>query len=334
MSPRSLWRRWEALLAHKEPAHGLALLRIGLGLVLLVELLSVSLRGLVPMLWMHVDDGGYRAYTRTGAWLVDLLGGPTPPLVWSLVGVGLLSGLGLLLGVASRLAAFLGLQSFLALAWINGHAGGSYDPLITNLLWLMVLADGGSTGSLAARLRTGRWWPDAEVSAWPRYLVVGQMVALYASTGLQKVSASWVPGGDLSALYYILQQPSWHRTDMSWVASVYPLTQLLTLTTWVFEVGSPVLLVAFWARATRATAGPLRRFCNRIDLRSWWLATGALMHIGIMLTMDVGSFSLACLAAYGCFFHADELKAAARGVASRLGRSGPSQPEKPLRPGV
>ena len=325
-SPLTIWRRWEALLAHKEPAHGLAILRIGMGVVLLVELASVTFSGLVPVLWMHVDDGGYRAYTLTGSWLVDALGGPSPGLIWTLVATAMLCGVALVLGVASRLAALLGLQAFLALAWVNGHAGGSYDPLITNLLWLVVLADGGSTGGLAARLRTGRWWPDVEVSAWPRYLVMGQIVTLYASTGLQKVSASWVPGGDLSALYYILQQPSWHRYDMSWVAWIHPLTQLFTLTTWVFEVGSPVLIFAMWARATRASAGPLRRLSNRIDLRSWWLGVGVMMHLGIMLTMDVGSFSIACLSSYACFFHADELKAGARAFASRLGRPAPSPP--------
>jgi len=327
-----LWSRWKALLAHKEPAHGLAFLRIGLGFILLVELLSVSLSGLVPTLWMHVDHGGYRAYTLTGAWLIDALGGPAPGLIWTLVALGMLSSVALLLGVGTRIAAFVGLQSFLALAWTNGHAGGSYDPLITNLLWLMVLADGGSTGSLTAKMRTGRWWPDVEVSAWPRYLVVGQMVAVYTATGMQKVSASWVPGGDLSALYYILQQPSWHRFDMSWAASVYPLTQLLTLLSWLFEVGSAVLIFALWARASRQSAGPLRRFSNRVDLRMWWLGFGLLMHIGIMLLMDVGTFSIACISTYACFFHADELKAAARVVSSRLGRTVASLPAKPSLP--
>lgn len=327
-----LWRRWKDLLAHKEPAHGLAILRIGLGLILLLELISVILNGLVPMLWMHTDHGGYRAYTLTGAWLIDLLGGPAPSLIWTLVALGLLSGVGILLGVGTRVAALVGLQSFLALAWTNGHAGGSYDTLITNLLWLLVLADSGSTGSLTAKLRTGRWWPSVEVSAWPRYLVVGQMVTVYAATGLQKVSASWVPGGDLSALYYILQQPSWHRYDLSWVASVYPLTQLLTLSSWLFEVASPVLLFALWGRASRSSAGPLRRFSNRVDLRKWWLGFGLLMHIGIMILMDVGTFSLACVSTYACFFHADELKAAGRVVSSRLGRTAASPPERPCPP--
>ena len=119
-----------------------------------------------------------------------------------------------------------------------------------------------------------------------------------------------MPGGDLSALYYILQQPSWQRTDLSGLAHVYPLTQLATLGTWVFEVGAPVLLLALWFRATRDRPGRLRHAFNRHDVRLWWLAAGAAMHVGIMLTMSVGTFSLVCLAAYPCFFHADELRRA------------------------
>jgi len=88
-----------------------------------------------------------------------------------------------------------------------------------------------------------------------------------------------------------------------------------------------VLIFAMWARATRSSAGPLRRLSNRIDIRAWWLGFGALMHVGIFLSMQVGSFSIACLATYACFFHADEIKAAARGVASRLGRPAASPPE-------
>lgn len=317
-APRAgLWARWRALVAHREPAHGLAVFRMGMGLVVLWELLSVVVHGLVPLLWLHVDHGGYRAYTETGSWLVDALGGPSPTVITTLVVLGLVASTALLAGVAARFAAFVCLQCMLGLAWTNGHAGGSYDPLITNLLWLLVLADSGSTGGIAARLRTGRWWPDTPVAAWPRYLVIGQLVTLYTSTGLQKVSASWVPGGDLSALYYILQQPSWQRADMAWVAWIYPVTQLATLGTWLFEVGAPVLLLAFWFRATRDRPGRLRALFNRLDLRSWWLAGGVAMHLGIMALMDVGTFSLVCLATYPCAFHADELKRLATALSSR-----------------
>ncbi|HCH63940.1 MAG TPA: hypothetical protein DFR83_14135, partial [Deltaproteobacteria bacterium] len=283
-----LWSRWVQVLDHREPAHGLALFRFFMGLTLLVDLMDLLRHDLITLLWMSVEDGGYRTYGRTGSWLVNALGGPTPELIWGFWGLCLLASLALILGVLPRVAALIGLQTFLALAWVNHHTGGSYDMLITNMLWLLVLADSSATGSLTARWHTGRFWPDTPVPAWPRYLVVGQMVTVYLSTGLQKVSASWVPGGDLSALYYILQQPSWQRFDLSFAAHVYPLTQLGTLATWLFEVGSPVLILAFWYRATSERPGRLRALFNRFDVRTLWLATGVLLHTGIMVTLDVG----------------------------------------------
>ena len=71
---------------------------------------------------------------------MEMMGGPTPTLVYGAIGVGILAALALVVGVWSRFAAFVGLQCFLALAWINSHTGGSYDVLITNALWLLVLA--------------------------------------------------------------------------------------------------------------------------------------------------------------------------------------------------
>jgi len=305
---QSAWQGWVHLLEHREPATALAFLRIAMGLVLLFEMASVWSTGLIDVLWLRPEHGGYRNYTTTGSWLVDLLGGPEPAVIYGLVGLNVAAGLALVMGVASRLAALVGLQAFLAIAWTNGHTGGSYDPLITNLLWLLVLADSGSTGSLTALRRTGSWWPNNPVPAWPRYLVMGQMVAIYCSTGLQKVSASWVPGGDLSALYYILQQPSWQITELHFVAWVYPLTQAATLVTWCFEVFSPLLILAMWFRYTHARPGRLRAWSNRRDLRSVWLLVGVFLHLGIMMTMKVGTFSVVCLATYPCFFHADELR--------------------------
>ena len=138
--------------------------------------------------------------------------------------------------------------------------------------------------------------------------MVVQLVLMYSSTGLQKVSTHWVPGGDMAALYYIMQQPSWQRFDLSWTAWVHPLTQLATLGTWLWEVGSPVLLLAFWYRRTRGGGGWLRATLNRIDARSLFALFGALVHAGIHALMDVGPFSYVSIALYPALFSPDELR--------------------------
>ncbi len=320
----NLWSRWKATLAHTEPAHGLAVLRMGMGLVLVIEMLSVWSADLVPMLWLTPEDGGYLTSQQSGSFLVNALGGRTTTLIWGLWATSLVAGLSLLAGVFPRVAAFIGMEAFFAITWVNPHAGGSYDMLISNLLLLLVFAQSGATGSVVAKWKTGRWWPDTPVPAWPRYLVIGQMVTMYTSTGFQKVSASWVPGGDLSALFYILQQPSWQRFDMTWAAQVYPLTQAATLGTWLFEVGAPILLVAFWFRRTHDKPGRVRAWFNRWDIRSIWLAIGVAMHVGIMLLMEVGTFSVVCVFSYACFFHADEFKWAAQKLSNRIAQQTPN----------
>lgn len=324
---RGRWARWVAVLDHREPATALALTRIGLGLVTFWSIASVWWAGLAPLLWFDVAHGGYRHYSISGSWLVAALGGPDPQLILALTVVGLAGSAALALGVWGRVSAFVALQCFLALAWVNPHTGGSYDHLISNALWLLVLAKSDQTLSVSARWRTGRWTDPTPVPAWPRYLMVGQLAVMYASTGFQKVSAHWLPGGDLSALYYILQQPSWRRMNTEAAAWVYPLTQLATLTTWLFEVGGGLFVLALYFRHTRTRPGRLRALANRVDLRSWMVGFGLLLHVGIHISMDVGPFSAAAVSMYWCAFHPDELRALTRRVwPGRTRRAAPSRP--------
>ena len=317
---RSLWGRWVALLSRQEDGASVAALRIALGLCALYTTGTVAVAGMVPVLWMDRANGGYQALTKTW-WLVELLGGPTPSVVWGLVGASMLASTLLALGLFSRLAAFVALQTLMALTWLNASAGGSYDDLITNALWLMVLADGDATWSLASRIRTGAWRGDRQVSSWPRYLFVFQLIVMYASTAAQKLSAYWTPGGDFSALYYILQQPTWQRVDMRWLGRFFPLTQVATASTWLWELSAPLLGLAFYFRDTRTAPGRLRALFNRLDFRLWYAAFGVMLHLGIQVSMEVGPFSFITLSYYLALVHPDELASLGRSL-RRVFRAG------------
>lgn len=293
----TLWSRWVARTSATEGATPLALFRIGMGISVLVTLGSVWLHGLVPVLWVDQAHGGYRALGQ-GPWLVALLGGPQPAVVWPLLGAASVCGLLLLLGIGGRGVALLTLLTTKGLVDINGHAGGSYDELLANGLWLLVLGNGQATLSVSAWRQTGDWWPRAEVLAFPRWLAAFQLVLMYSMTGVQKLSVHWVPGGDASALYYILQQPTWQRVDMAWLAWVFPLTQLATLITWFWEVLSPLWLLAMWCPAVRGAW----------QLRAAFAAVGLILHISIFVTMDVGPFTLISLAFYPAMVHPWELR--------------------------
>lgn len=328
----SLWGRWVALLSRREDGRTLALVRIAVGLCALYTVGSEAVSGMVPVLWMDRADGGYQSLSKTW-WLVDALGGPTPGVVWGLVAASMLASAALTVGLFSRLSALVALQTLLALTWLNTSAGGSYDDLTTNALWLLVLADSDATWSVRARLRGGRWTSDALVSAWPRYLFVFQLIVMYASTAAQKLSAYWTPGGDFSALYYILQQPTWQRVDMRWIGRFYPLTQLATASTWFWELSAPLLGLAYHYRDTRDRPGRLRALFNRLDFRACYALFGAMLHLGIYASMEVGPFSFITLSYYLAMFHPDEVTRLGRAL-RRASRAGSSRRETPPLPGA
>ena len=61
-------------------------------------------------------------------------------------------------------------------------------------------------------------------------------------------------------------------------------------------------------------------FFLRFDVRLWIVAVGAILHVGIAVTMQLGIFPWAMLALYPAFFHPDELQGLRDAVTARLRR--------------
>jgi hypothetical protein len=312
------WSTWVRLLSRTEPATGLALFRIGLAISIWIILGGMISRNMITLMWVDVSDGGYRTIQSKSA-LLALLGGPTRQGVWALTGICLTAATLQMVGLGSRFMSLATMVTFGILTDLNSHAGGSYDELMKNGLFLLALGPSTATLSLDCRLRTGSWTSDVPVLAFARYLVVGQLVLMYWTTGLQKVSAHWMPGGSFDALYYILQQPSWQRFDMRWVAWFYPLTQLGTFASWCWEVTSPLWLLAFWFRATRTRPGLIRAHFNAWDVRTIYAVIGFVFHATLFVLMDVGPFSPISLSYYFCLFHPDEYRALWRWLRRKAG---------------
>lgn len=294
------WAAFVALLDRKESGTAMAIVRVVLGACVLRTVLAVWWAGAVPLVWYDIADGGHRALP--GSYLIRWLGGPsaalTDALLWGSVIGGSLVAAGVGGVVGSRVITFATLQVFQGLVDSNGQAGGSYDLLINNMLWLQVLMGPTGTLSLECRLRTGRWTSDTPVAFWPRLLVVYQAVLMYTTTGLQKLSIHWIPGGDLAALYYILQQPTWQHFDHTWIAPYYRLTQLGTLVTWLWEVGGPLWLASFLR-----SLGYLQRWTWLWPVRPLFIAVGLFFHLCVAMLMDIGPFTWASLSVYAAFVH-------------------------------
>jgi hypothetical protein len=306
--------------AHTEPATALALFRIAIGIILLHTVVDVWWTEVEAWVWVDRTDGGVIKIFK-GHWLVKMLGGAGLETTHTLMGIVAAASLLMIAGLGHRVAAFVGLQALLALLSMNPLSGGAHDKLLTNALWLLLLAPASETLSLWCRWKRKRWTSARPVAAWPRYLVILQITMTYCFTGLQKLGPSWMPWGDFSAIYYSLLTPTWARWDLVWIAWVFPLTQFGTILTWWWEVTWPVVLLALWFRRTHGQPGRVRALFNRVDVRSIYLLIGVGVHLVIEVALNVGPFSWVSLAFYFCCFHPDEFKRYSERLRRRGGRA-------------
>ena len=296
-----LWHFFVRLFDQKEAGTSLALFRIALGLTTLYSLLSIAGAGLVGALWTDVQYGGMRHLT--GNFLVQALGGPRPQVVWTLWGLATASALGFTLGLGGRRSARIItlalLYSYNGLITINPFASGGYDLLMTNAFWVLVFAEPTATLSLRCRWRHQSYVDSAHVSAWPRYVLLVQLFLMYTLTGLQKTALVWTPGGGYEALYWVMQDPTWTRMDMSYIAAyATPLLRIGTALTWHWEQLSFLVLVWLYYRYTASKGGRVRNWVLRRDWRLGWVLIGLLLHINILVFMNVGPFSWVTLSFY------------------------------------
>ena len=305
---RRRWMFWVELFSIREAATSLALFRIALGSVLLYALVSAAAWEVVDVVWLHSDHGGMRVVH--GNWFLKLFGGTTPGVVWTMWTIALVSCLlfvtGALGPIGHRIATLILLQSYNALITINPYASGGYDLLLTNALWIMVFADSHAAISLWARRHPERAG-SVTALAWPRYVLIFQLLLMYGMTGVQKTSITWSPGGGYSALYYVTQDPTWIRWPVGeWSAWLSPVWSVATAMTWHWEHLSPLLLLWFYCRYTREKDGRLRRWVLRWDWRYPWAAIGFGMHLGILILLNVGPFSWISLSYYLLLWRPEE----------------------------
>ena len=300
---RRIWTAWTALLSRRESGTAIALFRIALGTTVLASVGRTVVAGLAPAVWLDARDGGWLPL-EDQSWLIEAMGGLSPATMWTLVGMNIGLALCVIVGFGGRCTALLLSQSFLALSFINIYVQGCDDKLISNALWLLVLSRSTATLSLDCRLRTGRWTSQEPIPAWPRYLVIWQIILVYCTTGLQKVSITWTAAGDYSALFYFLQEPTWKQWEMSWLAHVYPLTQFATALTWWWETTFPVVLLAMHYRRTAERSGRLRRCFNRFRVLEVYAGIGVVMHLSVWTLFGLGPFTWVSLSCYFCLFPA------------------------------
>jgi hypothetical protein len=257
------------------PAERLAALRVGVGLVLLLDVLGTYLP-------RHADFFGAGSLSAPGAGsagtsLLDWHRHLLAPIASADVWLGLLllwagAAVCLTVGLWPRLAA--GVAWFLSLSVISTNPAlhNAGDQVRTILLLLLALSPCGATWAVSARHP-----PPVRVRPWPLRLLFVQLAAIYFMNGVFKLGgAHWHDG---QALTILLGDPGWTR----WSFADWPLAEgLLCGLTWavlVWEVGFPALMLI----------RPLRKPA---------LVFGVLFHLGSGLALRLGPFPLYMLCLY------------------------------------
>ena len=309
------WVRWwiEVWDRHEAPTV-LALIRIGVGAVLLADFLTVWGLGLVEPLYVNTAHGGMSVADRYAAvpwWVTWFDGAP-----WSaslLVALILMGSASLMVGLATRWSALFVLLLYAQTSLILPQSDRAIDTLLRNVLLILVFARSGATWSLDAKLKSGKWSGTGDpVPAWPRYLLVLQLVVMYFTAGVQKYAQHWWPWGGYSALYVVLNDWSFAKYSFAWLARppFYALTQVATAVTMFFQWTYPIVLPHYFP-ARRPPRG-WWRIMEEWGLHWVWIGVGALFHVGIAATMALGIFPWGMLVLYPAYLHPQELDALVR----------------------
>lgn len=291
----ALWRAWVALWDRREAPTALALVRIGVGLVLLVDLVNLGRLGLITPMFAASPDG--YAVTTDG-WAPALLGSDAGA-AFTLTLAAVIAAVCIVLGVATRVACVAFVLVSAQLAHIAPDADRGIHMILRIVLVILALSWCHARWSIDAWVwrRFGRPLP-AEVPAWPRLLILFQVVWIYFSAGTNKSGAEWGPVDGFRALANAVCDPHIARLSCEWVSAVLPLTQTATALSMVFELTAPLYLAYLYFAATEERPGRLRRLVNVVRLRWVWLALGISVHLGIALFLRLGAFPWGMLALY------------------------------------
>ncbi len=301
---------WVRFWDQREHPRSMGMLRLAVAAILLVDFLSLGFADMVVPLIADPAAGGWGTTGGLGSgyWLYTVL--PQTALsAWFVYGVMLAATTCLLLGVFPRVAALVLVLVWAQVSMLVPASDRGIDMLLRNVLWVLVFCPCGAWGSLQARWRTGSWFGDGEaIPAWPRHLLIVQLVIMYFTAGVQKVGFYWMPFGDFAALYVILQDWAVARTDFGFLSLPLPyfLTQVGTVVTMVWEWTFPVVLWVSIGRWRGERAGPWQRWAVTKRIDRVWVGVGVLFHIGIFCTLQLGIFAPAMLALYVCFIHPED----------------------------
>jgi hypothetical protein len=296
----------------REPATSLAIARILVGIAIAGDMLLAVQQGLAEALFVPLPIG-----MGTGrSPFPEFLPAPTPDQTGVAVfyfALAIVPALTFALGAFHRASGILLTLGLINLARFNPY-GDAIDTLYRIAVPILTVSRADARYSIDAwvRKKLGKTLP-VMVHAWPRHLMVLQLVWMYFSAAHGRGGSAWWPHGGFAAIGDVTGDPHFARFHPGSLASVYPLTQVATAISMVFEMSAPLMVL--WTLFRTEGGGSFGAFSRRLHLRWVWLALGVSLHLGIALTMKLGMFPFGVLALYPLFIHPDEFLALFRVLA-------------------
>ncbi len=263
-------------------ARSLALMRIGLGLVIVSDLVVAltnaeafySDAGTLPRTLLYE-----RGWQHAWCWSLHALSGSLQ-WQWFLILLGMASGVCFTLGWRTRAATLVCWVLTCSLETRNPMIVNGADPVIRLLLFWGLFLPLGRVWSLDVRY--GKGGPGGySVQCPPCFCLLVQIGSVYFYSALLKTDVAW--NKDAVALWQVLQADVFTRPLGVWLRLFPLICEWLTRGTMVLERWGPFLVfIPFWR--------PLWRL---LAVAAFWS-----FHAGIELTMDIGSFPAVMIAAW------------------------------------
>lgn len=309
---RALVRRWVALFDERESATALVLIRVLLAAVITWDLVMVRVYDLPVLLWAPIAEGGVSpVMSFNPVPQVYRIFDPSATTATAIYVVLLVSILCFGIGLFTRTSAVIFTLFYAQTAMINDYGDRGIDRAIRIVMLILACSAAGKAWSVDAKRKTGRFRGDGRpVPAWPRYLVLGELVLIYCAAGFSKGGTRWFPWGGYAALYVILQDPIFAVANFSWLRHPVPyfFTQAGTAITHLWEMGAPIVLLAAYFRRTGDRSGRVRRIFNRLPVRGVYVTVGVVFHLMLAFTLRLGIFPFAMLAFFPAFYRPEELE--------------------------
>ncbi|WP_265522031.1 HTTM domain-containing protein [Oerskovia flava] len=275
------------MLDSRKASYGVAVLRIGFGAILAVQL---------AVTWpdRHLAWGAGRSFAQGRvdtddfpAALDALFSGSSPGVLFDLQYLLLLAlAVALMLGWRARLVVPLVLVGYVALVRTNPFIGDGGMQLMRIVLVYLLIADTSGRWSIDARRRERRHpgesrarlgWPGTLLHNTAVLLIAFQIFVVYVASAMYKIQGGlWQHG---SAIYYVFQLDefsTWPEVT-AWLSGSGTLITVLTYSAVFVQLFFPFLLLR---RGTRVVA----------------LVAITGMHLGIGLLMGLMYFSLTMIA--------------------------------------